>query len=136
MCKGFTYWITTYPHMVDEFKKIGYNNIICSQWAANSHYLHGDPEADRPIDILFVGQKYGNREQVLYDVIETFPDRRIELYGSGWETGMLEFPEMCEKMRQAKIIINFCEGARGLPQIKLRLFEAMACGSFVLQEYF
>ena len=125
-CYGFRFAVTTYPEIYEKYKAMGYNNILLSQWAANTDYFQ-DYSLPRDIDVSFCGQKYGDRFELL-------KESGVQCFGNGWLNGMLDFPEMAKVLNRSKISINFSKGADGKLQMKLRPFEIAASNTLVLSE--
>jgi spore maturation protein CgeB len=130
----FKYVVTTYPHV---YALMSHHGRILSSWGANQFYfkpiidrklLQSNMLKEKTIDVSFVGQKYGDREELISDL-------DIELYGNGWPNGFVDFKEMAKIIASSKISINFSKGADGNKQIKLRPFEICACNTLCMCEY-
>jgi len=131
--KAFRYSITTYPSI---YERMAHPGRILSQWGANQFYFqpiesqninHGS-NLIKDIDVSFIGQKYGNREEMLSGL-------NVEIYGSGWPNGFVDFKDVGKIIARSKISINFSKGADGNDQLKLRIFEICACNTLCLCEY-
>lgn len=120
----FRYSVTTYP---DIYEIMEHPGKILSAWGVNTHYLKPNNK-DKTIDVSFVGQKYGDREELLKDIPE------VEVYGSGWDSGFVDYKELSKILASSKISINFSKGADGNKQVKLRSFEICACNTLCLCE--
>lgn len=119
-----------------------------------------DPEHHRPVrlpkdeikkygsDIAFVGSNYPNR----LDLFENLKGFDIAIWGPGWEVlpknsilrehirgGALRPEEWRKVYNASKIILapHYCDPDNKVfvHQISPRIFEAMACGAFVLSDY-
>jgi len=131
----FRYSVTTYPSIYDLMEHHG---RLLSSWAANQYYfkpivdtklLCSNMPAEKTTDITFVGQKYGDREDMLNGI------QGVLIYGLGWNNGFISYPKMAEIIASSKISISFSKGADGNKQIKLRPFEICACNTLCLCEY-
>jgi glycosyltransferase involved in cell wall biosynthesis len=121
--KAFRHSITTYPLIYERMEHPG---RILSQWGANPFYFR--PSSKKTIDVSFIGQKYGDREEMLSKL-------NVKTHGAGWPNGFVDFAEMARIIAQSRISINFAKGADGNKQIKLRPFEICACNTLCLCEY-
>lgn len=122
-------------------------NVINSQYAISTAYKDWN-YIERDIDVSFIGQKYGWREQAI-NILRKH-GVNVQLYGKFWEkqddSGMISFSEMLEILNRSKIVINFLgtfPGTAAPDQIKGRTFEIPACGAcqvstpaFNLEDYF
>ena len=151
-CWNFDYCATTDREAIPKYHAIGYKNIILTQWAANPETY---PKLDLPFkyDVSFVGQDYGDREEIL-DNIQA-KGIKVARFGYGWKLSRFKkrwnkrfkrFPFLCfdsgrishETMinifNQSKINLNFSASSiENMPdQIKARNFEVPCCGGFLL----
>jgi len=124
--------ITTDFNAVSEYKK---NNIevLLSQWACNPE-RYKKINIEKTIDVSFIGQAHGVRPSI----IKTLKNNGINIktYGFGWKSSILTFEEMIEIINRSKICLNFSESSGKKPrQIKGRVFEIPACGTFMITGY-
>ena len=108
-------------------------NSHYAQFAAN-HYLFRSYGLSRDIDILFIGQKFGNREAYVNHLIAN--GISVKAYGMGWSGGRVGQSDMLSLLNQAKIVLNF-SSSFGHPELKFvkgRVFEIPATGAFLLTE--
>ena len=131
-CRNFKYSITTYEHI---YNRMTHQGRILSQWGANQFYfkpiidtklLQSNTWKAKTIDVSFVGQRHTNR----LDMLGGLP---IEKYGSGWDSGFVDFKEVGKIIASSKISIAPSMGVAGR-QLKLRPFEITACGTLCLCE--
>lgn len=103
------HWVTTTDSLaVEKYNKIGYKNVIKTQWGFNpAHYRKYDLLQDK--DITFVGQVHSNR----VDIINYLKRKNInvECWGKGWQNGRLSQDEMMRIYSRSKINLNFTEGS-------------------------
>lgn len=96
--------------------------------------IHKPYPVEQTIDVSFVGQCYGNRE----DVIGGLARRGIEVktYGHGWPSGPLTIEDMVKLYSRSKINLGF-GGVAGHQEtfcLKGRDFEIPMSGGFYLTE--
>ena len=143
-CQGSEY--------VDIFTQMG---LARAEWLP----MACDPEVHRRVevsgeeklrfgsDVVFVGSYYPQRAEMLQAVLRRHP----ALWGPGWDVlpptsslracirGAHTQPDIWTKIYSAsKIVlsIHYCDSENGFPvhQASPRVFEAMACGAFVLTD--
>ncbi|NQT30035.1 MAG: glycosyltransferase [Candidatus Saganbacteria bacterium] len=155
-CFNFDYCITTDHSAIKKYKKIGYNNIILSQFAANQH-VYKKMDIPRSLDVSFVGQPHGVRRDIIKAVIEK--GINISTFGNGWkttllkkkwnrlmkkvfldilkfDTGMISHDMMLAVFNKSKINLNLSQNSHGIrSQMKGRHFEVPACGAFLLSSH-
>jgi spore maturation protein CgeB len=115
----FTAVSTTDSQAVAKYKALGINNVIKTQWAANTFlYQPQTPPLIPPLDkggrggvdnydITFVGKNYGNRAGY-FEALKA-ANLPAEGYGSGWPNGRVDFAQMLEIFSFSKINLNFTE---------------------------
>jgi spore maturation protein CgeB len=122
--EGFRWSVTTYPAI---YERMTHQGRLLSSWACNTKQFY-PTDSKKTIDVSFVGQKYGDREEMLSGL-------NVSCYGFGWPNGFIDFKEMAQVLRNSKISINFCRGADGNKQLKLRPFEICGSKTLCLCEY-
>lgn len=85
--------------------------------------LFYDQNLERDIDICFIGSMNKDRKKMLKKVEKTFPDKNL-FFKEG-----IKGEEYAKHMNRSKIVLNLAQGISGVSQ---RVFEASACGAFVL----
>lgn len=152
---GFTrYWApafnwvsTTAASALPKYRRIGYSNVIKTQWACN-HFSYRPVELPLRYDVSFVGQPHGNRRETIEALRAS--GIRVDVWGFGWERGRLSQDEMVRIFGQSRINLNLANASttasgrwrRHIPsgrprlvqQIKGRNFEVPGCGGFLLTE--
>lgn len=135
------WYTTTYPDAVEKSFRHGYNNVVLTQWAANTDNL-SEPVSARECrwDVSFVGMAYGNRTKW----VSALKDRGINVncFGYGWENGTVPANAIPEIIRKSVICLNFGDSnwmLNGLlpyrsRQIKARVFEVPGYGGFLMTE--
>ena len=141
---AFNWVSTTAASALPKYRRIGYTNVIKTQWACN-HFLYRPSTSDPIYDVTFVGQPHGTRRQTIAAIRAAGID--VKTWGHGWESGRLTQEEMIRVFSSSRINLNLSNAsttgvgwARWLPwrraplpqQIKGRNFEIPGCGGFVL----
>lgn len=151
----FTYAITTDKFALSKYRKIGYKNVILSQWASFGGSQNVDFESiEYKYDVSFVGSISGYRKWLINRLKRK--GVKVECFGVGWENGRVSFEEMAEIFRISKINLNlsnsvchdircifsstkslreFMKAKKRMEQIKARTFEIPAFGGFQLTNY-
>ncbi len=101
--------------------------------AANPE-IHKPYNVEKSIDVSFVGQCYGNRAEVIYQLQEN--GINIETYGLGWPRGPLSTEEMVRMYSKSKINLGFggIAGHKDTFCLKGRDFEIPMSGGLYLTE--
>lgn len=99
----FTWIITTFSWIPESYRKIGFSNIIRSQWACNN-YVWKPVEIERNIDVSFVGQRTPSRDKV----VNMLRENGIQVFvkGWGWPEGRATQEEMIKIFSRSKINLN------------------------------
>ncbi len=151
----FTHAITTDKFALSKYRKIGYKNVILSQWASFRGSQNVDFESiEYKYDVSFVGSISGYRKWLINRLKRK--GVKVECFGVGWENGRVSFEEMAEIFRISKINLNlsnsvcydircifssteslreFMKAKKRMEQIKARTFEIPALGGFQLTNY-
>jgi hypothetical protein len=117
--------------------------------------LAADPEIFKPNfdlvdfenDITFLGMYHRNKSNEVMDLILGESSKyNLSIYGSGWGEhpvykknwkGKLPIGGISNLYNSSKIVLGMTEDRqRKMGMINNRVFEAMACGSFLISEYF
>ncbi len=93
------------------------------------------PQVERDIDVLFIGQRYGRRPKI----IEFLQQNGIaaQAFGKGWKNGEVSIEKMIELYNRAKIVLGMgeaCTGGVKKIQIKGRDFEVPMSGALYLTQ--
>lgn len=150
-----TYAITTDKFALSKYRKIGYKNVILSQWASFGCSKNIDFETIKyKYDVSFVGGISGYRKWLINRLKRN--GVRVECFGAGWENGRVSFEEIAEIFKTSKINLNisnsasydiryifssikslheFMKAKKRIEQIKARNFEIPAFGGFQLTNY-
>jgi spore maturation protein CgeB len=118
----FHWAATTDSQAPEKYKKIGYQNVIKTQWACN-HFLYR-PHAssfEYNFNVSFIGQPHGNRRQVISFLRNG--GINVECFGYGWPKGSISHEDMIRVFSQSKINMNLSKssgmGFKGVAKIFL-----------------
>ena len=128
---------TTYDYRLDDYRAVGVQGALLTQWAANSNWLQEPKKAaDCKYAVSFVGARFGNRA-VLVQALQA-AGIVVTCFGHGWANGPVSTEEIPYIMRDSVISLNFSGGfntAGGHDrQIKARTFEVPGSGGFLLTD--
>jgi spore maturation protein CgeB len=102
--------------------------------ASDPGHFQGDPDGMRDIDVVFVGSRYGIRDQVVSALVNAGVD--IQAFGPGWSRGSVSAHESAALFARAKIVLGV--GTVGhtndIYTIKLRDFDAPMSGALYLTQ--
>lgn len=97
--------------------------------------FHKPVDAPRDLDVVFVGQRYGRRAE-LVDYLRA-NGIRVDAFGRGWEGGHVTFEKTIELFSRAKVVLGVGETGQmsGLQALKGRDFEVPMCGALYCTTY-
>jgi len=102
-------WVsTTDSQAVKRYHKMGYKNVIKTQWACN-HYLYKPFNLEKIYDVSFIGQPHSNRKKVVNQIKKA--GINIKCWGQGWENGRVSQDEMIKIFSQSKINLNLTKSS-------------------------
>lgn len=97
-------WVTTTDSLAPvKYRKIGYTNVIKTQWACN-HFVYRKLDAPLEHDVTFVGIPHTDRRDTIAALRAAGFDARA--WGQGWETGRLSQEEMIRVFNASRINLN------------------------------
>lgn len=103
-------WVsTTEKSALLKYKKLGFKNIIKTQFACN-HFLYKPLNLPKIYDVTFVGQPHKNRVRIINKLKKE--GINVKCWGRGWPNGRVSQEEMLKIFCQSKINLNFtkCSG--------------------------
>jgi spore maturation protein CgeB len=103
ICWSFDYVATTDIGSVRKYRRIGYKNVILTQWGINKLYKNISLE-EKTIDVSFVGQVNPWRKYVIDRLVDA--DIKVDCYGYGWKNGRVEEKTMFDIFQKSKINLN------------------------------
>jgi spore maturation protein CgeB len=104
----FNWVVTTDAEAVPKYHKIGYKNVILSQWACN-HFLYKPLNLPKIYDVTFIGAPHGNRKKIIEKIKKA--GINVKCWGSGWPEGRVSQEEMLRIFSQSKINLNFTKSS-------------------------
>lgn len=125
--------VTTMPIVFNKRKEDGWENQILANFAVNET-LYQDYNIPRDIDVLFIGQSFGIRQEFIsYLALNGI---NVVKRGLGWPEGRVDMREMISLLNRAKIVLNFCDSDTRpeLSHVKGRVFEVCATGGCLLTQ--
>lgn len=103
------HWISTTDSQAKEkYHKIGYKNVIKTQWACN-HFLYRPFDLPKIYNVSFIGQPHGNRKKIIEKIKKA--GINIECWGRGWPNGRISQEEMIRIFSQSKINLNLTKSS-------------------------
>jgi spore maturation protein CgeB len=99
----FNWSVTTAESAFPKYARIGYRSVIKSQWACNP-FLYRKLALPQNYDVTFVGKAHGSRSQVIRRLQEA--GIKVDVWGSGWESGRLSQEEMIRVFNESRINLN------------------------------
>jgi spore maturation protein CgeB len=126
-CKFFNICSTTEPYMIEEYKRIGYKNIIYANWHANAD-LYSGIQTNRELNYSFIGGLTEDRKKFLESLKKNdIPCNHPKNVG---------FEDLIWHYSKSVGGINFSKNSNNnIPQMKARIFEIPACGGLLITEY-
>lgn len=104
----FNWVVTTARSAVAKYERIGYANVIKSQWAAN-HFQYRRLELPLIYDVTFVGRPHGDRREVIAELRRAGIDVRV--WGEGWKQGRIDQEQMIRVFGQSRINLNLSQAS-------------------------
>ncbi len=124
---------------LDQYTEIG----VCAKllpFAASPDYHKPMPELNKRYDVIIVGHARPDREEIVAELDKHFS---VGLYGKGWKKwGIIPRGHQVNGKQQVRALnsgrtyISFSKTVAGYINVKVGLFEAIACGTPVFTEYF
>src|SRR3989338_1205223 len=85
---NFSWVSTTDSQAVEKYHRIGYKNVIKSQWACN-HFMYHPQSLELSTtykhNVSFVGQPHGNRRHIIGEIKKS--GISVDCFGGGWLAG-------------------------------------------------
>lgn len=109
-------------------------NINIMPFAASMKHHYYIPEIERKYDLVIVGHARKDRIPIVNELKKVC---NVGLYGSGWKDGLgvVNGIDHVRAINSGKMYLSFSHTMAGYNNVKVGLFEAMACRQFVLTSY-
>jgi len=128
----FNVVVTMDPVAYEKRKKEGFNNVFLSRWAIN-HHLYRNLNLKKIYDVIFVGQCYGQRPEMIQRLQEQ--GVKVLTFGHGWRgSGRVSQSNMIKLYNQSKIVFNSYLTSHDTIRMNARDFEALGCGSLPITD--
>lgn len=128
---AFTLNMTNDPTAVAWYESIGARAIYSPAGANPDVYKPVDVKRDVPV--LFIGKKYGRREQVIARLMDKGID--VRAYGAGWPNGTVSTEDMVSLINRSVVTLGIAEtGDASILSLKGRDFEVPMNGACYLTQ--
>lgn len=109
-------------------------NIHILPFGASLKHHYYMPEIERKYDLIVVGHARQDRISIVDNLKDVC---NIGLYGQGWENGLgiVNGRQQVKAINSGKMYLSFAHTMAGYDNVKVGLFEAMACRQFVITLY-
>jgi len=133
LTKHFNTVITSIPEKHSIRVNSGFDSVLLPFGVNDA--LYRPLNVVRDLDVVFIGQKFGNREKCISSL--RAKGIHVVTAGRNWPEGRITQGEMIELINRAKIVLNFSgsAGNEHLKHINGRIFEVLATSSFLIAEY-
>ncbi|MFA7653838.1 MAG: glycosyltransferase [Candidatus Magasanikbacteria bacterium] len=117
---NFSWVSTTDSQAIVKYKKIGYQNIIHTQWACN-HFMYSPPrgilrstqnDGAYEHEVSFVGQPHSDRKRLVEKL--SAEGVQTNCFGGGWPNGRVNQDKMIEIFGSSKINLNPTKSSGGV----------------------
>ncbi|MDQ5984324.1 MAG: hypothetical protein CSYNP_00017 [Syntrophus sp. SKADARSKE-3] len=133
ICRFFTLNWTSTEDAVKKYCVEGAMPIYMPEGANPD--IHRPLPLEKTIDVSFIGQRYGNREETIIKLQKA--GIKVEAFGAGWPNGPLSTTAMVDMYSKSRINLGFggVIGHSGAFCLKGRDFEVPMSGGLYLTEY-
>lgn len=103
-------------------------------FAASMVHHYYMPEVEKKYDVVIVAHARDDRKKIMEKLSSIC---KVGIYGGGWENslGLVNGKEHVIAINSGKIYISFAKTVAGYNNVKVGLFEAMACNQVVVTSY-
>jgi spore maturation protein CgeB len=125
--------LTTSPEVCDWY--MSYNKkAVFMPLGSSSDLYAGNKKKERLIDVLFIGNNYGIRGELISYLEKN--GISVSAWGNGFKNGYADFNQSVELMKNSKIILGFSTlgYCRNKFTLKLRDFDATMSGALYLTQ--
>ena len=109
-------------------------NINLLPFAASTSHHFYMPDMEKNYDLVVVGHARGDRVDLIRELSKRF---KVGAYGSGWDSGLGEVNgyEHTKAINGGLMYLSFARTVAGYDNVKVGLFEAIACNQVVITGY-
>ena len=117
----------------NQYKELG-EKVKCFPFAASPKHHYYMPAVKKEYDIVVVGHARPDRVDIVRRLSEKY---KVGTYGGGWESslGVVNGLEHVKAINSGKMYLSFAHTMAGYDNVKVGLFEAMACKQVVITNY-
>ncbi len=117
----------------NQYKELG-EKVKCFPFAASPKHHYYMPAVKKEYDIVVVGHARPDRVDIVRRLSEKY---KVGTYGGGWESslGVVNGLEHVKAINSGKMYLSFAHTMAGYDNVKVGLFEAMACKQVVITSY-
>lgn len=125
--------LTTSPEVCEWYMSQDKNSVFMPLGSSSNLYVNNQ-ENNRPIDVLFIGNNYGVRGELISYLEKN--GIAISAWGNGFSNGYADFNKSIVLMKNSKIIIGFSTlgYCKNKFTLKLRDFDATMSGALYLTQ--
>jgi glycosyltransferase involved in cell wall biosynthesis len=119
----------------NSYTKLSANNVKILGFATSTKLHKPMPEIEKEYDVVIVGHYRRDRAPIVKKLQEKF---NLGLFGKGWgsENKSVHGIDHVKAINSGKIYLSFAQTAARYTNVKVGIFEAMACKSFILTKFF
>lgn len=127
------FYTNSYYSLKNEYPVTGANAHILPFAASTKHHYYM-PEVNREYDLVIVAHARGDRIPVVEKLEKIC---RVGTYGNGWKhsLGTVNGLNHVKAINSGKMYLSFARTVAGFDNVKVGLFEAMACNQVVITSY-
>lgn len=109
-------------------------NVAIMPFAASCKHHYYMPEVERKYDVVIVAHARDDRRAVVEKLSKICS---VGTYGNGWKDslGTVNGKKHVEAINSGKMYLSFARTVAGFDNVKVGLFEAMACNQVVITSY-
>lgn len=119
--------------LTNEYSKTNANAYLLPFAASRKHHFYM-PEVERMYDIVIVGHARKDRIEIVENLNRIC---NVGTYGKGWENtlGIVNGMDHVKAINKGKMYLSFSKTMAGFNNVKVGLFEAIACNQVVITSY-
>lgn len=116
-----------------QYKKIA-NKVFHMPFAASLAHHYYLKDVQKEYDIVVVGHARPDRKKIIDELSKYC---KVGTYGSGWDNslGVVNGIEHVKAINSGKMYLSFSKTVAGYDNVKVGLFEAMACKQVIITSY-